>query len=154
MTTKSFEQQFDLWVFAHWSILTSSCLWLPQENSGVPHYRRYQRWYVRVHGGIWHDVRRLQLEAQLPLVPCPSERDGPPQRRPHASRQVCDTHDSNLPPHFNSCFSAEILQSWRRPPCLLARKMKCPESIILSHVRSMTEHMIGLFRITSWELYC
>lgn len=32
---------------------------LPQENGGVPHYRRDQRWYIWVYGGIWHDIRGL-----------------------------------------------------------------------------------------------
>lgn len=50
-----------------------------QECCGVPHYRRHQRRDVWVHGRLGHDVWRLQLEAELPLVPCSPKGDGPSQ---------------------------------------------------------------------------
>lgn len=70
--------------------LMDVCVCLLQENGGVPHHWRDQWRHFRIHGWVWHDLRRLQLEAQLPLVPRAPERDGSQERRPDAACQVGD----------------------------------------------------------------
>lgn len=60
----------------------------PQESGGVSHHRRHQRRDLRVHGRVRHDLRRIQLEAELPLVPGSPEGDGSTEGRPDAARQV------------------------------------------------------------------
>lgn len=69
-------------------ILTPLHLLPVQDSSGVPHHRRHQRRDLRVHGRLRHDLRRVQLEAEFPLVPCPPEGDGSTEGGSNSSRQV------------------------------------------------------------------
>lgn len=54
----------------------------------LSHYWRHQRRDFRVHGRVWHDVRRLQLETELPLVSCTATGNGQEERRQNVAGQV------------------------------------------------------------------
>ncbi len=64
-------------------------------------HRRDQRRDVRVHHGLRHDVGRLQLEAQLPLVPGAAARDGATRRRPQPPAQVRSVHTDKTQSNAN-----------------------------------------------------
>ena len=59
-----------------------------QDGSGVPHHRCDQRRDVRIHGRLRYDLRWIQLEAELPLVPRSPAGDGSTQGGQNTSCQV------------------------------------------------------------------
>ena len=70
------------------NISSFNCYECPQESSGVPYYWCHKRRDVWIHGRLWHDLWRIQLEAEFPLVPCSPEGDGSTQGGQNTSCQV------------------------------------------------------------------